>query len=256
MAATRGVTGLTNNSLTKNYNMAVSVDDVYQKVLVIANKEQRGYITPQEFNMLANRAQIEIFNDYFNDIKTAYHKAKNQTSHSDELDMLSEKLALHKATGTGTFTSAGQLSVGSDRRLASLYYTYPAGSNYRVYFEELDTEEFFSRVSNPLSRPTKDRPSYRRTGAGGCQTWPKMATGTSFSYEYYEKPEKANWSYVVINDKALYNDGASTDFDLHWTEEENLVNKILEMVGIVINKVGLTQTVGQISQRQKQEDND
>ena len=48
--------------------MAVSVDTVYQRVLAIANKEQRGYITPQEFNLLANQAQMEIFNEYFYDL--------------------------------------------------------------------------------------------------------------------------------------------------------------------------------------------
>ena len=47
--------------------MAISVDTVYQRVLAIANKEQRGYITPQEFNLLANQAQIEIFESYFYD---------------------------------------------------------------------------------------------------------------------------------------------------------------------------------------------
>ena len=31
--------------------MAVSVDTVYQRVLALANKEQRGYITPQEFKV-------------------------------------------------------------------------------------------------------------------------------------------------------------------------------------------------------------
>ena len=33
--------------------MAVNIDTVYQRVQAIANKEQRGYITPQEFNLLA-----------------------------------------------------------------------------------------------------------------------------------------------------------------------------------------------------------
>ena len=41
--------------------MAISVDTVYQKVLALANKEQRGYITPQEFNLYADHAQKEIF---------------------------------------------------------------------------------------------------------------------------------------------------------------------------------------------------
>ena len=45
----------------------VNVDRVYQRVLVLANKEQRGYITPQEFNLLANQAQVDIFEQYFYD---------------------------------------------------------------------------------------------------------------------------------------------------------------------------------------------
>ena len=48
--------------------MAVSVDTVYQRVLSLANKEQRGYITPQEFNLFANQVQQEILDQYFYDI--------------------------------------------------------------------------------------------------------------------------------------------------------------------------------------------
>ena len=47
--------------LTINKRNMVNIDTVYQRVLAIANKEQRGYVTPQEFNLLANQAQMEIF---------------------------------------------------------------------------------------------------------------------------------------------------------------------------------------------------
>jgi len=33
--------------------MAVSVDKVYKTVLFVLNKEQRGYVTPAEFNSIA-----------------------------------------------------------------------------------------------------------------------------------------------------------------------------------------------------------
>ena len=46
----------------------VNVDTVYQRVLALANKEQRGYITPQEFNLFANQAQMDIFEQYFYDL--------------------------------------------------------------------------------------------------------------------------------------------------------------------------------------------
>ena len=39
----------------------VNIDTVYQRVLVLANKEQRGYITPLEFNLMANQAQLKVF---------------------------------------------------------------------------------------------------------------------------------------------------------------------------------------------------
>ena len=48
--------------------MAVNIDTVYKKVLTFANKEQRGYITPQEFNLFADQAQLEIFEQYFYDM--------------------------------------------------------------------------------------------------------------------------------------------------------------------------------------------
>ncbi len=56
--------------------MAVSVNTVYQTVLYILNKEQRGYITPAEFNSLAEQVQDEIFNSYFPDGNQQNRKIK------------------------------------------------------------------------------------------------------------------------------------------------------------------------------------
>ena len=66
--------------------MAVNVDTVYQKVLAIANKEQRGYITPQEFNLFADQAQMEIFEQYFYDIDQFERRIG-----SDIVELLQEK---------------------------------------------------------------------------------------------------------------------------------------------------------------------
>ena len=48
--------------------MAINVNTVYNTVLSILNKEQRGYITPDEFNKLATQVQLEIFENYFEDM--------------------------------------------------------------------------------------------------------------------------------------------------------------------------------------------
>ena len=57
--------------------MAVNVNTVYQRVQSIANKEQRGYITPIEFNRFANQAQLEIFEQYFYDLSQFMRYLKN-----------------------------------------------------------------------------------------------------------------------------------------------------------------------------------
>ena len=48
--------------------MAINVNTVYTTVLSILNKEQRGYITPEEFNKLGTQVQLEIFENYFEDL--------------------------------------------------------------------------------------------------------------------------------------------------------------------------------------------
>ena len=48
--------------------MAINVNTVYNTVLSILNKEQRGYITPDEFNKLATQVQLEVFENYFEDM--------------------------------------------------------------------------------------------------------------------------------------------------------------------------------------------
>jgi len=80
--------------------MAVAnIDTVYQRVLALANKEQRGYITPQEFNLLAGKAQNDIFEMYFHDYKTALLSPGNQSKSADDIDMLREKIAMHRVVG-------------------------------------------------------------------------------------------------------------------------------------------------------------
>ena len=48
--------------------MAINVDTVYKTVLLILNKEQRGYMTPDEFNKIGTQVQLEIFNNYFDEL--------------------------------------------------------------------------------------------------------------------------------------------------------------------------------------------
>ena len=80
--------------------MAISIDTVYQKVLALANKEQRGYISPQDFNLFADQAQMEIFEQYFYDLNTARKSQGNDAVYADidNISSVSDLSKLHKTS--------------------------------------------------------------------------------------------------------------------------------------------------------------
>ena len=86
----------------------ISIDNVYQKVLAFANKEQRGYITPQEFNILANQAQMDLFEQYFYDINQFSRIHGNDTEYSDMLNILEEKISFFDLYFLRLFTPPGK----------------------------------------------------------------------------------------------------------------------------------------------------
>ena len=63
--------------------MSVNVNTVYSRVLAILNKEQRGFLTPQEFNLFANQAQMDLFEQYFYDVNQFGRMHGNDTEYSD-----------------------------------------------------------------------------------------------------------------------------------------------------------------------------
>jgi len=72
--------------------------------------------------------------------------------------------------------------------------------------------------------------------------------------DYIRRPITPNWNYVVVNDKALYNSTSSTDFQLHESEESELVYRILAFAGVAIEKPQLTQVAAGLEQAKVQQE--
>ena len=213
----------------------VNIDTVYQKVLATANKEQRGYITPQEFNLFADQAQKEILDQYFYDINQFGRLPGNDTEHSDMLNLLDEKLSVLKFVSTEVVTN-GSFQLSSD--------VYRVGSilSSSIEVEPINFNEHKLRNLSPLTHPTLSRPVYINHH-NKIIIYPNSITSVFLSY--IKKPITPNWSYVVVNGYAQYDGGPSENFELHPSEENNLVLKILQLSGIVMKDVGLYQAAAQ-----------
>ena len=63
----------------------------------------------------------------------------------------------------------------------------------------------------------------------------------SIKCNYVDKPTNVSFDYTIVNGEALFNSTNSVDFELHESEETELVLKILELAGISIEDPQLYQ---------------
>jgi len=389
--------------------MAIPIDRVYQKVLTFANKEQRGYITPQEFNLFAHQAQMEIFEQYFYDVNQWQRQHGNSLGYSDMLENLQEKISLFEFTSVGDNVTVlnrwGDVNLEADipdlYRLGAVRVKYPDQKHYNEAEVVDNMKEFRLLAESKLTRRNNKRPVYLRYHNNydrikiyphpvqddggdidlntneldpnvnhvvvnsityvGIQTWGvgkymffnedemvrllgtdyvnndifdvkvvrevngqdviiyddkleffhssspslKQQWGSnsnvssarkwphlfdeSISYyapgnlnakagdweigdkvyvtsniylgnmrnvqvDYVRTPKTPNWNYVVVNEKPLYNSTTSTDFELHQSEESELVYRILAYAGIAIEKPNLTQVAAGLEQAKVQQE--
>tara|TARA_R110001606_G_scaffold326299_1_gene473044 strand:+ start:129 stop:803 length:675 start_codon:yes stop_codon:yes gene_type:complete len=222
--------------------MAISINTVYQKVLAVANKEQRGYITPQEFNLFANQAQLEIVEQYFYDIAQFSRLHENDTDYSDMVHLIETKMNLLEERSdadleTGTAMSDDVFRLG---KVMSNGYECQ-----RVTHAELS---LMGQTS--LCSPSSVNPVYYQEGNEIHHS------GGNFyhHYHYIKKPQTVSWGYVVINNNAMYDPGTTTDFEISSMEETELVYRILTLSGIAIKRTELAQFgAGSLQQKTQQE---
>ena len=173
----------------------VNVDTVYKTVLYILNKEQRGYITPDEFNRLGTQVQREVFEQYFEELNQQLRVPQNDSEYANRIKNLEEKIGIFKkfktCTGSNPFSFPDDLN-----RVGTLIYN-------EKEIEAVNRNEYFLINKSPLTQPTTEYPLYVLEGVGYPWAAPSKAyvypiTITSGVTAYYTKaPTDPRWGYTT-----------------------------------------------------------
>ena len=219
----------------------VSIDNVYKTVLNILNKENRGYIVPREFNSLANQAQNEIFEGYFS---LRNYVISNDSDYSDIRKNVGEKIALFENEETidaTTFTNPAGNTTDSYYAYPTNFYRLGTVSVNAIHATEVSSQDIMYLNRAPLTKPTINNPVYLRH-EGGVVIHPTTGIA-SIIINYIRKPAEVKWAGGTLSGQIVANTTAPgyQNFELHASEEPELVVKILAYAGVVIRAADITQ---------------
>ncbi len=241
--------------------MAVNVNTVYQTVLFILNKEQRGYMTPAEFNSVARQVQLEIFEKYFEDLNQYLRAPRLSTELADRVKVVEERIAEFETTSA---LQAGYLLPDDLHRFGTMQYQ-PNGGRM-IECEESTQHQYYLAQRSKLTQPTSKHPIFTRQG-NILQVYPTLPEAELLCY-YVRKPVDPIWAFTIdpTNGAYIWDDpaapsggtvypitpsGTSVHFEISDQDQTELVIEVLMYAGIIIRDPSIVQAAS--SQIQQEE---
>jgi hypothetical protein len=213
------------------------INSVRNTVLSVLNKNNYGYISPNDFNLFAKQAQLDIFENYFyrynyqilkenaRESGTGYADIKKQ--YEEVIDSLSKIVSLTKTSGT--------FDLPADYyTIVRVIHTNNVGKMVEV--EKVPIARAQQLLMSNLTQPIELFPAYVQLEDKLTVYPDTISTGVSCYYVRYPKDPK--WTYTMVSGEPLFNQGAIDyqDFELPLTDEPTLVAKILQFAGMSIRE--------------------
>ena len=223
----------------------INVNTVYQTVLLILNKEQRGYMTPDEFNKMGEQVQLEIFEKYFEDLNQLIRSPQTDSDYADRVTYLEEKISEFETVNAAQFVSGGTLTLPSNlHRLNTVAYS-------GIELQSLGRKEFYNIVRSPLTAPTETYPVYTQDN-GYLRILPTTIKGGVIELAFLRTPVAPKWGFEVNQNLQfyVYRSTESTNFELHASEQTEVILRILAYAGIIIRDPQIVQAASAQVQQQ------
>ena len=233
-----------------------SVREVYQGVRDLANKDERGMISPAEFNSFAAVAQMKLFNEMFQNL-TNLERITRANADSAFDKSLVKQLKEDIATYSKTVTIAKSNDVFErPEDFAKLIALSTAGSvlnamSTSTHIAVIEDEAKLQHVlSSTLSAPSTDNPV--AVPGENYEVFPTNIRRIKMRYYKVARgtqcPDRRTYRIcthalvsLLLNGKEVFDSSTSIDFDMpeHYIPE--LIKEIAVMAGINLRDPQVTQ---------------
>lgn len=198
------------------------IDHVYDRIVYILRKERNGFVSIDDFNLIATLANIDVFNDYYSSIP------KGQKTH----DALSPFKA--KYNFTPVLSPAGVVTLPAEYAHLISGYTTVSGSQRPIIFPEED--ELPYALTSALRPVSINYPLGDETELGVIQLYPEQ--GQTGRIWYYEQPngddgdENPTYAFTLNGRTITYDAANSVQFKFSETYITKIIAKCLTYFGV------------------------
>tara|TARA_R100000654_G_scaffold68262_1_gene97110 strand:- start:22101 stop:22832 length:732 start_codon:yes stop_codon:yes gene_type:complete len=232
----------------------MTINEVYKLVQIFANKEQRGFVTPADFNLLAKQAEIELYNKRLSIIKEKTPTRRSQGVYKESLtaEMAKQDISGFLLKTDGSLLE-GEIKIPSD--YIEAIYSSPNNLSFElesnVPVEIVEEKDISNILRSSLAKPSTMNPvalismqDDESVGTFGINEkniliFPDSIPGVRIYHYYYQNTPK--WNYITIAGKPVYSAGGSRNFVIASRVHGELVIKILEYLGVNIREPELVQ---------------
>lgn len=216
----------------------ISVQSVYETVKNLANKDQKGFVTPEMFNSFAKAAQLKIYHEIFQEVIEGKKLRRSQVDAARNLSLVERT-----KTDLGVFLEKVSPSKtnGSFERPDDLYSVVSIvtkGLSQKPVHIIYDDDKMQHILSSTLSAPTSSFP-VAMVGYG-IDVYPTSIG--RIDLKYYRTPKTPSYQFTLVANPGggapieVFSQLQSVDFELPSKYEPELVDEIATMVGVNIKE--------------------
>ena len=220
----------------------MNINDVHKTILYFVNKEQNAFITPAEIDLVLDKAQLVLFNQYHTNPKLPSNVQAKNYGDSQRID---DALSAFKSkyTFTSLTSPSGVVTLPADyMHLISLFttvYNAQLGRNVYSSVQVMNEEELIERLESQVIPVTADDPIAIMNSQNRIQLFPEApATGGVY---YFRRPAVPVFGYTQSGRTITYNPLTSTQ--LEWRDAD-----IMNIIVIALSYYGLNMSSEMIAQ--------
>lgn len=230
----------------------MTIQEIHNTVLFYLNKDQNSFVTHEEIDLVLDKAQLVLFNQYHTNPKMP---AQAQAALYGESQRLDDALSPFKAKYTFTggsspvnITSYGIVTLPSTyMHFISMYttmYNSALGRNVYSAVQVLNEEELIERLNSQIIPVSEDDPIAIMNSQNKIQLFPEAAS--SGGVYYFRRPLAPKFDYVIAGRTVIYKpvgDLGSLSVNLEWKDID-----IANVIAIALSYFGLNLSSADIMQ--------